>query len=258
MDSTNLSKLWDGWTPPEGLNRSRPRPVVLNGRGIMLHVLAVLMLLGGVAGAVWIARESRRQQAQARLMVAEGRETAGVVTRLWRSGGKSDEHRVAYRFAVDGLDRNGHANLGSGYWNSLRVGSPITVRYLPSAPARNFPAAQPPSPTPSWMALLVGGMGLLAGGLLPLQVRRQRHLLEDGRPAPAVVTRQRRWHTQHGTQNTVYYQFALPDGGIRRGRANVHGKSMPGVDSVICVLYDPDNPRRSAPYPLCTVKLDTN
>jgi hypothetical protein len=190
-------------------------------------------------------------------MLAEGRETDGVVTRLWLGGGKSNEHRVAYRFAVDGRDHSGHATIRSGYWKSLHTGSPMAVRYLPSEPAHNYPSANPPSPTPAWLPFLVGGMFSLAGVLMPLQVRRQRHLLEDGRPAPAVVTRLRKWRTQHGTQNVVYYQFALPDGSVCKGRSNVHGRSM-AVDSVICILYDPDNPRRSAPYPLCSVKLATD
>ena len=42
MDSTNVSKLWQGWTPPEGLNRSWPRPSVLTGRGIKDPQTAIL------------------------------------------------------------------------------------------------------------------------------------------------------------------------------------------------------------------------
>jgi hypothetical protein len=91
------------------------------------------------------------------------------------------------------------------------------------------------------------------GGLLPLTVRRQRHLLADGRPAPAVVTRYSRLQTEHGAQNIVYYEFALLGGGTCKGRASTN-RRLP-VGSAICVLYDPDNPRRSAPYPMCLVKL---
>ena len=69
-----------------------------------------------------------------------------------------------------------------------------------------------------------------------------------------MVTRMRKRHTQHGAYNVVYYQFALPEGGVCQGRCNVGGKVMP-KDSVICILYDPENPRRSAPYPLSLVKL---
>jgi hypothetical protein len=223
----------------------------------MIYVLSALFVAGGVIGAVLIAREIRGQQAQARLMRAEGRETEGVVTRLWRGGGKSDEHRVAYRFTVDGRDRTGRATIRSGYWKSLQVGSAIPVRYLPSDPAHNYPSANPPAPTLAFVPFLFGGVFVVTGALLPLKVRRQRHLLEDGRPAPAVVTRMRKFRSQHGAHNVVYYQFALPEGGICKGRYNVEGRFMP-KDSVICILYDPDNPRRSAPYPLCTVKLPAN
>jgi hypothetical protein len=254
MDSTNLSKLREGWTPPEGLNRSWPRPVGLTGRGIVMYVLSAVFLAGGVIAGVAMASEGRRQQTEARRMSAEGQETGGVVTRLWRSGDKSDDHRVAYRFTLDGRDRTGQATIGSGYWKSLRTGQPIAIRYLPSAPAHNYPSASPPSPMPAWLPFLLGGIFAVCGLLMPFQVRRQRHLLEDGRPAPAVVTRMRRRRSQHGSQNLVYYQFALPDGSVCQGRSNVEGKSFP-EGSVICILYDPDNPRRSAPYPLCTVKL---
>ena len=254
MEPTNLSKLWEGWTPPEGLNRSWPRPTALTGRGIAMYAMSALFVVGGVIGGVLIARQIRGQQAQERLIRAEGRETGGVVTRLWRGGGKSDEHRVAYRFTVDGRDRTGRATIGSGYWSSLRDGSPIAVRYLPSNPAHCYPSASPPEPTPAFVPFLFGGVFIVCGVLMPLKVRRQRHLLEDGRPAPAVVTRMRRWRTQHGAHNVVYYQFALPEGGVCKGRCNVEGKVLP-KDSVICILYDPDNPRRSAPYPLCSVKL---
>ena len=87
-------------------------------------------------------------------------------------------------------------------------------------------------------------------------VRREWQLVANGRPAPAVVTRLRRRRTQHGAQNIVHYEFPLIGGGACQGHYNIARKSMP-EGSVICVLYDPDNPRRSAPYPMCLVKLAT-
>jgi len=254
MDTKNLSKLWEGWTPPEGLDRSWPRPTALTGSGIMLHVLALLMVTGGVVGAVWLARETRRQDAEAHRMLAEGHRVAGAVTRLWRSGGNSDAYRVAYRFKVGGREYTGHATVGSDFWNRLHVLTAVAVTYLPSNPTHNYLTASPPGTTPAWLPFFVGGISVVIGVVLPLQVRRQRHLLEDGRPAPAVVTRMRKWRTQHGTQNVVYYQFALPGGGVCKGRSNVHRRPLP-EGTVICILYDPDNPRRSGVYPLCAVKL---
>ena len=105
-----------------------------------------MMLVGGVIGAAVIASQGRRQQAEERRMLAEGRETEGVVTRLWRGDGDSDDYGVEYRFTVDGRDYPAHAIVGSGHWKRLHALPPITVRYLPSAPAHNYPSADPPQP----------------------------------------------------------------------------------------------------------------
>jgi len=257
MDSTNVSKLWQGWTPPEGLNRSWPRPVSLTARGILIYVLSVLFLVAGAAGAVWLAGQAQREQALSRQMAADGRQIQGEVTRLWRGGGKSPDYRVAYKFTVDGQDHTGHATIRPAYWESLGLQQPIAIRYLPSDPSHSFPAANPPGPMPYWLPFLLGGFFGACGIWMPFTVRRQRRLLEGGRPAPALVTRLRKWNTREGVQYTVYYQFSLPDGGVTKGRASGQRKPTP-EGSVICVLYDPDNPRRSAPYPLCMVKLAAN
>ena len=122
-DTQNLSKLWEGWAPPEGLNRSWPRPVRLTSSGILVFVMSGVIAMAGVVGGAMLDRQGRRQEAEARRMLAEGQVTEGVVARLWRTGGKSDEHRVGYRFTVEGREHSGRATIGSRYWKTLRVGS---------------------------------------------------------------------------------------------------------------------------------------
>jgi hypothetical protein len=51
----------------------------------------------------------------------------------------------------------------------------------------------------------------------------------------------------------VNYDFSIPDGSQCQGRK--HSDSQLAEGSVITVLYDPDNPRRNARYPMQTVKL---
>jgi Protein of unknown function (DUF3592) len=257
MDSSDLSKLLEGWTPPEGLNRSWPRPVRLTAQGIALFVLCGLISIGGVAGAVLLVQESRREESEALRMAAQARDTQGVVTRLWHTGGKSEQHRVAYKFTVDGREFEGGEAIGSRYWNSLQTGSAIPVRYLPSDPSHNYPSRNPPTPAPVWLAIFVGAVSVAVSLVLPFKVQRERRLLADGRPAPALVTRLRKRRTQHGPRNIIYYEFPLLGRGTAKGRSNVRRKTIP-EGSVICVLYDPDNPRRSAPYPMCLVKLATS
>ena len=80
-------------------------------------------------------------------------------------------------------------------------------------------------------------------------LRKQMQLLTEGRPAPGIVTRHRR--TKDGT--IIRYEFALLNGATAKGRGQT--RRPPPIGSRICVLYDPENPRRNAPYPLYLVRL---
>jgi hypothetical protein len=249
------SKSLEGWKPPEGLGQSWPRRTALGRAGIALCVVSALMLVGGVVLALATAREGWRRQAEVRQMRAEGRETKGVVTLMLHGGEHDNDFRLEYRFTVDGRVYGGGADVGKRQWQSLGVGMPVAIRYLPSAPAHNYPSADPPGTTGIWLACLAGGIVAAIGAWLPLKIRRQRHLLEGGRPAPAVVTRVKEsegWPEQ-GWRCTVYYQFSLPDGATCQGRSSLRARYIP-EGSVICILYDPDNPQRSDCYPLSLVK----
>jgi hypothetical protein len=244
------STPWEGWKPPEGLNRSWPRRTALTRPGIALSVVSAVFLAGGLLGVAAAARQGRRKQAEARQMRAEGRETEGVVTRMWRGGENNDAFSVEYRFTVDGRVYGGGGSVEKGHWMSLGVGMPIAVRYLPSAPDRNYPSADPPY-TAVWAGPLMFGFMAVLGARLPFKLRRQRRLLESGRPAPAVVTRLKKMREEG--QYTVYYEFPLLDGARCQGHSRFRRETPEG--SAICILYDPDDPSRSAPYPLSLVKL---
>jgi hypothetical protein len=92
---------------------------------------------------------------------------------------------------------------------------------------------------------------LLAGGgaMIAVQVARQMRLLAEGRPAPGHMTSFRR-----AKQLVIRYEFQLPDGTTLKGRADMC--KMPESGKPLCVLYDPENPRRNALYPLPFVRLD--
>ncbi len=87
--------------------------------------------------------------------------------------------------------------------------------------------------------------------LVAWSLQRQRRLLTEGRPAPGIVTRLSR--TKGGMQ--VYYDFLLLSGSVAKGSSGPVSKP-PGIGQTVCVLYNPDNPRRNAIYPLCLVKED--
>jgi hypothetical protein len=216
------------------------------------------VIVGGVAGSASVAAESRRQQAEARRILAEGQEAEGAVTRLWWSGGKSASDGVDYRFTADGREYHGSAKIARRRWNSLEAGGPIAVRYLPSGPAHNYPSGDPPDVMPSWGAFLLGFVCAALGARWLFPVWRAWRYLARGRPAPAVVTRvETRGAARRGAANKISYEFPLPGGGTCRRRCGVNS-SPPLEGSVICVLCDPDNPHRHIRYPSGLVKVAMN
>lgn len=245
-----LLELQQTWVPPQGLERSRPRPVCLTAAGKALCLLAVLLLLGALAAGVALGMLAQRQAEQQRLLREQGLETQARITHLWRSRNDNRQPWVAYRFTVRGRCYERRTKAPLRVWRNLQMGSELPVRYLPSDPQLNHPAAWRAKTVPLWLPYLAAGVLGALGWIVTLSLRGQRRLLVEGRPAPAVVTR----HTRSKDGKTVHYEFPLLSGAIRQGRSGPT-KKPPAVGSVICVLYAPDNPRRNAAYPLSLVKL---
>jgi len=220
----------------------------------MWLVFSTLLVAGGVVIAAALMRDHRRQEAEARLMLAEGREAEGAVMRLWRSGDDSDQHLVAYRFALDDGEHRGEAAIDSGHWDRLREGSTILVRYLPSSPAHNYPSADPPGVDPAWPGFAVGGIPIAIGALPAILVWSRRRLLAHGLPARAVVTGVRKVQAGDSEVQAVDYEFPLAGGGTRKGNFNV-SSDPPPEGSVFCVLYDPHGPGLNERYPLGSVEV---
>jgi hypothetical protein len=158
---------------------------------------------------------------------------------------------VTYEFQAEG--RTYHRSVGAplSVWKKLAPGSPLTVRFLPSDPAHNHPSDWAESTMPLWLALLLGCLLAAGGGVLVLVLRWQLALLSEGRPAPAVVTRYS--HAQHGQKN-IHYEFPLFGGGMAKGRRGP-SRRLPAIGATLCVIYDRENPRRNALYPLKMAKL---
>lgn len=238
------------WTPPDGLGYSRLRAVSLTGLGIALVILSVALLLGAIAAGAALGIRANREATEHRLLRDQGVSTDAVVTRLWR--GRDDERTpwVAYRFTSRGRGYEGRAKAPLRIWQGLAEGSPLPVRLLPGNPARNHPTGWPDKPMPPWLPYLLAAILASASCLCALALRRQQRLLSEGRPAPGVVTGRKK--TKDGEM--VYYEFALLSGAVAKGRGGPV-KRPPAMGGPVCVLYDPDNPRTNALYPLSLVKL---
>jgi hypothetical protein len=212
-------------------------------------VLAGAMLLGAVAAGIGLGTTARRQAKDLRLLSEQGVNTDAQITRVWRGTGKDQQHLVSYRFTAEEREYAARKGVPPRIWQTLRAGSSLPVRYLPSNPKVNHPTGWDDTPMPNWVPYLVFGELAVIAVVLAMLLRRQMQLLTEGRPAPGIVTGHRR--TKNGT--VIRYEFQLLNGATAKGRGQ--SRRPPAIGAPICVLYDPENPRRNAPYPLCLVKL---
>jgi hypothetical protein len=155
---------------------------------------------------------------------------------------------------VDGQSYHAGAQITSEHWENLQVGSSLPVRYLSSDPAHAYPSADPPHRESLWWMPYPFAAFMIVWGVWTLSMLwRIGRLLRGGCPARAVVTRCVEVRARGGKAYTVDYEFPLAEGGLCRGKGS--GWQPFAEGSAICVLYDPDNPRRNAPYPLDAVRL---
>ena len=244
--------MTNNWTPPDGLGYSSLRPVRLTGSGIALLAVAGAMLLGAVAAGIGLGTTARRQANDLRLLQEQGVNTDAQITRVWRGTDKDQQHLVSYRFTAEEREYVARKGVPPRVWQTLRAGSSLPVRFLPSNPKVNHPTGWDDTPMPHWVPYLVSGELAVVAVVLAMLLRKQVRLLTEGRPAPGIVTGHRR--TRNGT--VIRYEFQLMNGATAKGRGQ--SRRPPAVGAPVCVLYDPENPRRNAPYPLCLVKLTTS
>lgn len=139
---------------------------------------------------------------------------------------------------------------------ALTVGVVLERRVAHEAEARraNVVASALPGALPPWLPVFVVASIGSAGLLCLLLLNSQRRLLMDGRPAPAVVTAHVKLQSPHGgAHRSIRYAFPLLSGAMETGKSDATRKA-PEVGSVICVIYDPDRPKRSMPYPFPLVR----
>lgn len=236
---------------PFELTGSRPRDVQLSAGGRFVYGFALLLFAAALVGGVVLSRVSANQTEQRNLLNRTGVVTTGEVTRLWRA---SDDAWASYRFDVAGVPYDGRTKMRSSRWRTLHVGSPLDVRYLPDRPTTNVLVGYERGGVPAFVPFLLAALMSMGGVLLIWNVNCQRRLLMEGRAAAAIVTGVVTHKTSHGgTQRSIKYAFQLLSGAMARGKSDASGKP-PALGSVICVVYDPDRPRRSRRYPFPFVK----
>jgi hypothetical protein len=254
-DRNRIADVQRTFVAPQELLRSRPRDVTLTAAGKALHLVAVLLFASAVIAGVALYLEASRQAERWRAFDRSSVEVSGEVTRLWRGSGDPKPYWVAYQFESSGLRFEGQSKIRSSAWRALESGSPIAVRYQSDDPLRNMAAGAERRPLPPWLAIVLAATLGFSGVLCLVALNGQRRLLMDGRAAPALVTAVVKHHTSHGgSYRRIKYTFPLLSGAIATGKSEAP-RNPPGVGSVMCVVYDPDRPARSRPYPFPLVRV---
>ncbi len=254
-----LQKLQRAWQMPLELNRSRPREVRLTRAGKALAVLVVALAAGAVGSGAWLLAIAERDQERLRQLREEAVMTEGEIIQRWRGRGEGRPHLVIYEFAVGDKKYQRRAEILRRAWLQLDAGARVTVRYVPSRPEwSRLPGLERSRVLSFWVVpilplLLLGGAGLAAYAIL-----RQRRLLAEGRAAPALVLQVKKVEHRHphGGRRLEYkvrLEFAILSGARVEGEYGPV-KKPPSLGSILCVLYDPECPRRIAPYPLSLVR----
>jgi len=188
-----------------------------------------------------------RETARAAIFRRESSAATGAITRV-RSGRHTD--MVLCAFAANGINFTGEWYATTGHGAGLREGDTLPIRFLPSNPAINHPAAWE-GPGSTWFVPYLYGAILSAIGItLVSQFRRDRQLLAEGVATAGVITEGHRrgkygYHTK--------YQFRTKDGRLVEGSGYRRKRSERGA--TVCVLYLSQDPQRNAPYPVRMYRL---
>jgi len=241
---------------PRGLDRGVPRDVRLTGAGKFIYILAVALLVGAVVAGVALRLRGVQENDERQLLIERGVVVDAEIVRLWRASNEQKQPWVAYRFTVDGRDQQGQARVSLVKWRTLEAGAVLPVRYVPGRPDLSALDGTERRALPLWVPFMAA-TPLVLGGLVCLYVvRRERQLLENGRPATAVVTGHHKHRSSEGgTHRSITYEFPILSGATSKGRSSTSSKP-PAIGSTICVVYDPDSPRRNKPYPFQLVRAN--
>jgi hypothetical protein len=219
--------------------RRKPR---LSSKGRTLAKVALIFIVPGLVGAFWLMFNIPRQLLRREALRRDGRESMGKITKFGKFG-RSSEWWVDYVFVVDGQSIRNEVTVPPSFVDALRHADSLRIRYLPSDPGNNHPA--------EWEWTLITELGWLlplawmVPGLQMVDILRQdRKLAIEGIRVSGTVT------SCYSANNTVTvaYDFHGPDGDLRKGKG--WSPCVKEAGTLIYVLFLPQTPSRSSPYPM--------
>ncbi|MFC5860685.1 DUF3592 domain-containing protein [Acidicapsa dinghuensis] len=234
--------LTEAFTIPVELISPLPRRLRLSGNAVFLLLVLALICFGETTALAPLCVTVPQRIREASALRAGARQADGTVQRVWYFR-RSSAPSVSYTFIVDGKVYKGDSQAPSEMAHKLQQFGPITISYLSENPRINHPAAWQYSIWSDWGNILVPAVLTIVPVWLLTLLFRERQLLRFGTPTSGKVTSCYKGKNSY----LLRYLFQTDDGTTRTGR----GSSPDFIETgtTICVLYFPENPRRSISYP---------
>jgi len=220
----------------------QPVSLIRLARRHMLWIPAIPLVIGlvfAVLGGVLLRSE--------RTMARQGVDTVAVVTsrdirtRTDRDGNRTTTYLLGYRFQpTSDQTVQGQSSVSSGYYNRVRVGDEVAVRFLPDAPATS--QLEPGGVVLPLVFVNIGLVTLLIGlGLGWVMVRNKLSVLRAARYGElreAEVVAHQPTNTQ--INGRTQYRFEWIDAARQPGQSTMMDyNDLPATGTVVRVYIDP-------------------
>jgi len=235
---------------PSELLGPTPRKVHVIGTGARNRIVGLALFAFVAIFSVLTCADVTKQIRHRTALRRDGRVVVGDVTKQ-RDGDNTIGPYVEYAFSVHGTAFSGWARMPDDLIGTIRQSDRILVRFLPADPAINHPDAW------EW-SLLFNAKGIyvlisfsILGSIISAILYAERRFVRGGSPTLGTVTsckpKERLFFLE--------YDFSKEDGTSIKGSG--YSRIPREVGSTIYVLYLPQNPRRSRPYPTPNFRVES-
>jgi hypothetical protein len=251
MNTGHASSIADVYAPKPSDFPSPPRRIRLRAFPTLTVAFAVSFI--GVGLGLFVFSVVPILAACAATFI--GATAPGTIVAHEKTGRKATIHRIQFTFPVDGETHHTHIDVDAPSFDSVRVGDPVTVRFLRLWPNVSASIEEPPLARSwnDWCALIIvlfwNGATIIAFAGLVRFGARLRRLAISGTALHARIADKRVSPSRTNTY-IVIYRFRTSDGVDHEASRQVSKADFDAlaIGQVVTVLYDRDNPDSSIIY----------
>lgn len=239
---------------PDELQRAAPRSVRLTGQGTFVLGLAYFLAVLAPLAATFAYLQAEKADKLAVQRASSAQVTEARVTKVVPRKGEKNMAMITYMFRGSGGDYTDTIRLRQRevVAKGIREGTTLRIGYLPDNPTDSWLVGREPRGGIYWLSPLIFFAIAIGAGAIWFSLKRDIRLLENGRGAVATATGSKRVRHQHGHIDSVLFDYQTLSGASRKG--SVTTSKMPAVGDQFVVVYDPDNAKRVARYPMKLVR----